>query len=266
MILPTYFRAPSFQRRAGREEDKRLEEIEVGPGKLLVKEGDRSGAAFLIAGGRVEVFRAVNGSKHRLAVLGPGEIAGEMGLLDNAPRSACIATMEPTRLVMISPDLVARQMKASPPLVRFVLRSLIRTLRSINGIPAPASDPMLDGDPIVSERTYKLLRRETYPAGRVIFRRGDEGHYAYLVQSGLVEVWKETLEDEVQVLAQVGPGGVFGEMALLRNANRAASVTAVEHTVCEVIPRHRFDELLRMAPTLIRQLVLTYIRRIETGL
>lgn len=243
-----------------------MDEIEIGPGKLLVKEGDRSGAAFLIAGGRVEVFRAVNGTKHRLAVLGPGDIAGEMGLLDNAPRSACIATMEATRLVMLSPDLVARQMKASPPLVRFVMRSLIRTLRNMSGIPAPENDPMLDGDPIVSERTYKLLRRETYPAGRVIFRRGDQGHYAYLVQSGMVEVWKETVEDDVQVLARVGPGGVFGEMALLRNANRAASVTAVDHTVCEVIPRHRFDELLRMAPPMIRQLVFSYINRIEAGL
>jgi CRP-like cAMP-binding protein len=243
-----------------------LDEIEVGPGKLLVKEGDRSGAAFLIVGGRVEIFRAVNGVKHRLAVLGAGEIAGEMGLLNNAPRSACIATMESTRLVMLSPELVARQMKASPPLVRFVLHSLIQTLRTMTGIPAPESDPLLDGDPIVSERTYKLLRRETYPAGRVIFRRGDEGHYAYLVQSGMVEIWKETVENEVQVLGRVGPGRVFGEMALLRNANRAASVTAVELTVCEVIPRNRFDELLRMAPPMIRQLVFSYINRIEAGM
>jgi CRP-like cAMP-binding protein len=243
-----------------------LDEIEIGPGKLLVKEGDHSGAAFLIIGGRVEVFRALNGVKHRLAVLGAGEIAGEMGLLNNAPRSACIATMEPTRLVMLSPELVARHLKASPPLVRFVLCSLIRTLRNMSGMPTPESDPMLDSDPIVSERTYKLLRRETYPAGRVIFRRGDEGHYAYLVQSGMVEVWKETAADEVQVLGRVGPGGVFGEMALLRNANRAASVTAVDHTVCEVIPRHRFDELLRLAPPMIRQLVFSYINRIESGL
>lgn len=243
-----------------------MEEIEVGPGRLLVKEGDQAGAAFLIVGGRVEVFRAINGTKHRLAILGPGEIAGEMSLLDNSPRVACIATMEATKLVMLSPELVAKQIKASPPLVRFVLRSLIRTLRNMCGIPAPESDPMLDHEPIVSERTYKLLRRETYPAGRVIFRRGDEGHYAYLVQSGMVEVWKETVDDQVQVLTQVGPGGVFGEMALLRNANRAASVTAVDHTVCEVIPRHRFDELLRMAPPMIRQLVFSYINRIESGL
>ncbi|MFV3130312.1 cyclic nucleotide-binding domain-containing protein [Niveispirillum sp. KHB5.9] len=243
-----------------------MEEINVAPGRLLIKEGDSGGDAFLITGGRVEVFRAVNGTKHRLATLGPGEIAGEMGLIDNAPRSACIATMEPTRLVVISRDLFVKQLRASPPLVRFVLHSLVRTLRSINGIPTDQGDPIFIDDPIVSERTHKLLRRDTFAPGRVIFRRGDEAHGAYLIQSGLVEIWKDTADDQVMVLGQAGAGAVFGEMALLRDANRAASVTAVELTVCEVIPRQRFEELLRAAPTLIRQLVQSYVQRIERGI
>lgn len=240
-----------------------MDEINVGPGKLLIKEGDWSGDAFLITAGRVEVFRAVNGTKHRLALLGPGEIAGEMGLIDNAPRSACIATMEQTRLVVISRDLFVKQLRASPPLVRYVLHSLVRMLRALNGIPTDHGDPLFADDPIVSERTHKILRRDTFAPGRVIFRRGDEAHGAYLIQSGLVEIWKDTADNQVQVLGQAGPGAVFGEMALLRDANRAANVTAVELTVCEVIPRQRFEELLRAAPTLIRQLVTSYVQRIE---
>lgn len=231
----------------------------------MIKEGDSCGDAFLITAGRVEVFRAINGTKHRLAVLGPGDIAGEMGLIDNAPRSACIATMEPTRCIVISRELLARQIRSSPPLVRYVLHSLVRTLRAINGIPADQGDTLFAGDPIVSERTHKLLRRDTFAPGRTIFRRGDEAHCAYLIQSGQVEVWRETVDDQVQVLARVGAGSVFGEMALLRDANRAANVTAVELTVCEVIHRQRFDELLRTAPTLIRQLVQSYVNRIEKG-
>ncbi|WP_165772301.1 cyclic nucleotide-binding domain-containing protein [Niveispirillum lacus] len=240
-----------------------MEEINVGPGKLLIKEGDGSGDAFLITSGRVEVFRAVNGTKHRLATLGPGDIAGEMGLIDNAPRSACIATMEPTRLVVISRELFVKQLRTSPPLVRYVLHSLVRMLRSLNGIPADHGDPLFADEPIVSERTHKLLRRDTFAPGRVIFRRGDVAHGAYLIQTGLVEIWRETADDQVQVLGRAGPGAVFGEMALLRDANRSANVTAVELTVCEVIQRHRFEELLRTAPTLIRQLIAAYVQRIE---
>lgn len=243
-----------------------LDEITVGAGKLLIKEGDAAGDAFLITGGRVEVFRAVNGTKHRLAVLGPGDVAGEMGLIDNSRRSACIATMEPTRLVIISRDMFIRQLRQSPPLVRYVLLSLVRTLRALNGIPTEPGDPIFAEEPIVSERTHKLLRRETFAPDRVIFRRGDEAHCAYLIQSGRVEVWNETPDNQVMPLAQVGPGMVFGEMGLLRDANRAASVTALELTVCEIIHRHRFDELVRAAPPLIRQLLHTYVSRIEKGL
>ena len=239
-----------------------LEEINVGPGKLLIKEGDWSGDAFLITAGKVEVFRAVNGTKHRLAILGPGDIAGEMGLIDNAPRSACIATMEPTRLIVISREVFLKQLRTSPPLVRFVLHSLVRTLRAASGIPTEQGDPIFADDPIVSERTHKLLRRDTFAPGRVIFRRGDEAHCAYLIQSGRVEIWKDTADDQMLVLGQAGPGTVFGEMGLLRDANRAANVTAVELTVCEVIQRQRFEELLRAAPTLIRQLINAYVHRI----
>lgn len=243
-----------------------LDEINVAPGKLLIKEGDWSGDAFLITAGRVEVFRAVNGVKNRLATLGPGEIAGEMGLIDNAPRSACIATMEPTRLIVISRDVFVKQLRSAPPLVRFVLHSLVRTLRALNGIPTDNGDPIFTDDPIVSERTHKLLRRDTFAPGRTIFRRGEEAHCAYLIQSGLVEITRETPEGEAVVLGHAGVGSVFGEMALLRDANRAATVTAVELTVCEVIQRQRFEELLRAAPTLIRQLINSYVGRIERGL
>lgn len=243
-----------------------LHEITIGAGKLLIKEGDAAGDAFLITAGHVEVFRAVNGTKHRLAVLGPGDVAGEMGLIDNSRRSACIASMETTRVVIISRDMFIRQLRQSPPLVRYVLLSLVRTLRALNGIPTEAGDPIFAEEPIVSERTHKLLRRETYAPERVIFRRGDEAHCAYLIQSGRVEVWNETPDNQILALAQVGPGMVFGEMGVLRDANRAASVTALELTVCEIIHRQRFDELVRAAPPLIRQLLHTYVSRIEKGL
>lgn len=240
-----------------------MDEISVPPGKLLIKQGDSSGDAFLITAGRVEVFRAVNGTKNRLAVLGAGDIAGEMGLIDSAPRSACIATVEPTRLVIISRELFVRQLQASPPLVRFVLQTLIRTLRVMTGISTMHGDPLFADEPIVSERTHKFLRRDTFALGRTIFRQGDEAHCAYLIQSGAVEITRETPDGQTIVLGQAGPGTVFGEMALLRDASRTATVVATDLTVCELIHRQRFDELLRAAPPLIRQLINTYVARIE---
>lgn len=70
---------------------------------------------------------------------------------------------------------------------------------------------------------------EYFAAGEAIFRAGDEGHCMYVVQEGQVEVKVgDTLIEEL------GPGEVFGEMALVDNSPRSADVWA--KTDCRVVP------------------------------
>jgi CRP-like cAMP-binding protein len=58
-------------------------------GEVVFREGDRSDAAFLILSGEVEVVhRLKDGQEQRIAVLGKGEYVGEMGAIDDKPRSA----------------------------------------------------------------------------------------------------------------------------------------------------------------------------------
>jgi CRP-like cAMP-binding protein len=68
-----------------------------------------------------------------------------------------------------------------------------------------------------------------YAAGDIIFEAGDEGHYMYVIQDGEVEV----VADGV-VIDTVGPGGIFGEMALIDRSPRSAAVRA--RTDCRVVP------------------------------
>lgn len=70
---------------------------------------------------------------------------------------------------------------------------------------------------------------EYYAAGDTIFSAGDDGHYMYVIQDGEVEV----LVDE-KVLDSLGPGGVFGEMALIDKSPRTATVRA--RSDCRVVP------------------------------
>ena len=60
----------------------------------------------------------------------------------------------------------------------------------------------------------EVLQRQTYQADNLIFKEGDEGNLAYIVQSGEVEIVK-TIDDEEKVLGTVGQGGIFGKMALI---------------------------------------------------
>jgi CRP/FNR family cyclic AMP-dependent transcriptional regulator len=63
---------------------------------------------------------------------------------------------------------------------------------------------------------------EDHPAGAMIFRQGDAGDAMYVIESGSVEI-RRRIHDQEQVLAVLGAGEFFGEMAILNNRPRAAT-------------------------------------------
>ena len=71
-------------------------------GKVIIKEGDTHAQAYLIQSGRVGVYTERDGKKIELAVLGKGEIVGEMALISDQVRSASVETLEDCNLILIS--------------------------------------------------------------------------------------------------------------------------------------------------------------------
>ena len=70
---------------------------------------------------------------------------------------------------------------------------------------------------------------ETFDAGQTVFGAGDEGHCMYVVQAGEVDVFVNG-----QLVETIGPGGIFGEMALIDKSPRSA--TLVARTDCRLVP------------------------------
>src|SRR5438477_12821192 len=69
------------------------------PGEILFNEGDIGRALFILESGRIEISRkAKNGDTIQVATLNPGDYFGEVSLLDERPRSATAAAMEPVRV------------------------------------------------------------------------------------------------------------------------------------------------------------------------
>ncbi len=83
----------------------------------------------------------------------------------------------------------------------------------------------------------------TYEKGEVIFREGDPGEKMYLIQSGAVEITK-ILGGKETVLAVLGPGDFFGEMALIDPQPRSATGKAV--IKCRLLPLTRESILDRI--------------------
>ena len=99
------------------------------------------------------------------------------------------------------------------------------------------------------------LARRPYSEGETIFAEGDRGDHAYLVQTGMVEIVRKDAPDPSGVIGRIGPGGLFGEMALLDSAPRMATARAASATVCFIVPKRILDEKLAAADPVVAALV-----------
>jgi CRP/FNR family transcriptional regulator, cyclic AMP receptor protein len=94
--------------------------------------------------------------------------------------------------------------------------------------------------------SFSIFTRQRFNAGTMIFEQGEPGYAMYILQSGRVEIIGRQAGNDV-VLAEVMPGGVFGEMALIGNAPRAASAVVREPAVVVVIPQQVLREKMEAA-------------------
>jgi CRP/FNR family transcriptional regulator, cyclic AMP receptor protein len=99
-------------------------------GEVIFHEGDESTEAYWITSGRVEITIRSGGVGLSVARLGPGEIIGEMGLIDNKPRSATATALGPTELEVITEEEFEKDVLQQPARLRTYLGTLFERLRA----------------------------------------------------------------------------------------------------------------------------------------
>ncbi|HEX4868476.1 MAG TPA: glutaminase A [Acidimicrobiales bacterium] len=96
-------------------------------------------------------------------------------------------------------------------------------------------------------------RLERHPTGATIFRRGDLADSIYFLRSGRVRVGLD-LHDGPARLTTIGPGGTFGEMAVLDRGTRSSTVEVEADAECHVLSVEALERLQRTLPGFIEQL------------
>ena len=104
------------------------------------------------------------------------------------------------------------------------------------------------------------MSREKYPSGAVIIRQGDEGDKFYIIRSGKVNIYR-TAEGHEEFLAQLGEGDFFGELALLKQVPRAATVRAIEDVELLTLSKDIFMEIVSKSTSFEEQLRKVYFGR-----
>jgi cAMP-dependent protein kinase regulator len=102
------------------------------------------------------------------------------------------------------------------------------------------------------------LESVTFKDGEVVIRQGDVGDNFYIIESGEAKVTQFDDKGVEQVLKQLTKGQYFGELALLFNKPRAATVTASGKLKCATLGKKAFDRLLGPALDIIKRNTTAY--------
>lgn len=108
-------------------------------------------------------------------------------------------------------------------------------------------------------RVVKYAKHRTYGAGDIVVREGDPALNLFLVADGHARVER----DGVGILGRLGPGEFFGELGLIEQHGRTATVIAEDALTCYLLPAWEFRSLLKDHPEMAIPMLETLIARIH---
>ena len=106
--------------------------LEFDAGATIFNEGDASDLCYQIFSGRVQIVIKAGKRDKVVAELGPGEVFGEMGIIDDGPRSAAAVAVQDTVCIGYAPDDILDQIESNPATMVAIMKTLITRLRVAN--------------------------------------------------------------------------------------------------------------------------------------
>ena len=235
--------------------------IRLKDGEIVVEQGEVGDSFYIVVQGEVHVSRKGSGDEEhlRLARLGSGAFFGEMSIVGRAPRAARVSTATDVTLLRADMEKLG-SMSDEMSELRETLEAFCRA-RMLENVVLASS--ILRRVP-VKERSDLLSRFEqrSQSKGDVIIERGSESDALFLLVSGEVEVTR-TEEEEELTLARLGPGEYFGEISLVLQRPATADVTSMSDTLCLMLPRGAFREVIQDHPGLLAEAYETALKRQE---
>ena len=115
------------------------------------------------------------------------------------------------------------------------------------------------------ERFSRVAVPRSFPANTRVFHEGDHSDACYLVRSGNFRVTREHSDGRAITLANLGPGDIFGELAMLDGEVRSASVEATGDGELLALPANDVRSLLARNPEITVKLVAALVRRLRAA-
>eukprot|EP00923_Selenidium_pygospionis_P013807 GHVN01023844.1.p1 GENE.GHVN01023844.1~~GHVN01023844.1.p1 ORF type:complete len:361 (+),score=73.11 GHVN01023844.1:241-1323(+) len=207
-----------------------FQEKKITDGVTVIEQGADGDALFLIEQGECNVFKktAENPDGKLVFVQTPGDAFGELALLYNCPRAATVKAKGECLLWALDRECFNHIVKDAAQRKRELHEAFLAEVSLLK-----------DMDPYERSKLSDALKSEEFKDKQVIIREGDSGDTFYVVESG-----EAIAEKEGKVVMKYKKGDYFGELALIKDQPRAATVLAKGSCKVVSLNRKSFKRLL----------------------
>jgi len=223
----------------------------VEDGEKIVTTGDEGNFLFLIGMGSVQlVAKTASGERKVIRQLDEGDFFGEQAFMsrgayqDDAIALGATAVMEIDRATFDSwvEKFPGIQQTVEEFYRKRVLERVLAVSPLFRGIPAEAYEALT-----------RYFKRNSFADGEVVVAQGDQGDSCYLIRSGKVVVSTEDFRHPGKMIAlgTLSEGEFFGEVALLSDKPRTATVIALGKTEVMELTKEDFDAIVAKFPTVL---------------
>ncbi|HEX6591083.1 MAG TPA: cyclic nucleotide-binding domain-containing protein [Moraxellaceae bacterium] len=225
------------------------------PGEIIFARNDYTNSFLSIVEGSVEVEVFDEAGQASWIKLERGQFFGEMGLISGRRRTATVRAGEGCSLVETPRKQMLKLIASVESIRRQIDQIFLR--RAITTYLAPKLPPEA-----VARLMAGGVEVKRFAANEVVFREGDEPDSLYLIRSGSVTISKDVQGRDV-VLSYVSAGNYVGEMALLNDTPRTATVQATVQTEMLLLKADIFKSVVAENPSWRADLETTLLERVK---
>ena len=229
-----------------------MDEKHFKPGENVITQGESGDCLYVVEEGNLDCTKhfTQDGEEKYLKTYVPGESFGELALLYNAPRAATIKAKTDSLLWALDRQCFNNIVKDAAIKKREKYENTLKKVDILSTIDVYELGQICDA-----------LKTETVPAGTRIIQQDEEGDKFYILDDGKAHAAKvlEPGKPEETVL-EYQKGGYFGELALLKNEPRAASVIADTDCKLLTLDRMAFKRLLGPLENLLQRNSEAYVK------
>ena len=224
------------------------------PEMFICHRGDVGDCMYFLVGGQVAILDAHG---EEVVALGPGCFFGEIALLENIERTATIAAKMFCTTLLLSKQKFEEVEKMYPQPIQEIRKAAQPRIDEVLAAQSSDKAKLIQSVPIFKEAAetpgfvqmlVNALFSKVFPPNTFVCKRGDRGDCMYFVVSGSVAIIGEDLEEKVVL----GPGTFFGEIALLMDTTRTATVRTKTTVTVMVFNRLDFNQCGHAYPTCLQ--------------